>query len=265
MRRKKQIVPIKERSAKISGFTCICRAQSFFEHNPLLKTDDYLAPVMIPFSIKLLLKLKIIKILSMITPKSTYAYITARTKFFDSVYKQAIDSGVEQIVSFCTGYDSRGIRFLNENTTTKLFELDVKETQAKKLKQLQKQKIYIPDNVTFIPVDFDSELIKEKLLKSKFKGNRKTLFVLEGTFMVLNKKTIAGIFELFHSITGKESEILFDYNDQSVLDNYKKLQLISLLDSGDIENKYYNNSNKILIKIKGKHFLAHGKKINQLL
>ncbi|MCD4740897.1 MAG: SAM-dependent methyltransferase [Desulfobacteraceae bacterium] len=261
MRKKKPILPIKERSAKAAGFTCICRAQSFYENNTFLKTDDYIAPIMIPFSTRLLLKFKVIKLLSKMAPQSTYTYITARTKFFDSVYKQAIESSFEQIVSFCSGYDSRGIRFLNDKTTTKLFELDVKDTQARKLKQLQKQKIYIPDDITFIPINFDNESIKKKLLKSKFKGNRKTLFVLEGTFMVLNKKTITSIFELFNSITGKESEILFDYIDLPVLENYKKLKLISLLDSDDIENKYYNNNNKILIKIKGEHFLAHGKKV----
>ena len=261
MRKKKPILPIKERSAKAAGFTCICKAQSFFENNMFLKTDDYMAPIMMPFSTRLLLKFKIIKLLSMVVPQSTYAYITARTKFFDSVYKQAIESNFEQIVSFCSGYDSRGIRFLNDQTMTKLFELDVRDTQARKLKQLQKQKIYIPDNITFIPIDFDNESIKEKLLKSEFKGNKKTLFVLEGAFMVLNKKTITSIFELFNSITGKESEILFDYIDLPVLNDYKKLKLISLLDSDDIENKYYNNNNKILIKIKGKHFLAHGKKV----
>ncbi len=111
-------------------------------------------------------------------------------------------------------------------------------------------------------MDFDNESIKERLLASGFKGNRKTLFIMEGTFMVLNKKTIKTIFELFYSITGKESEILFDYIDLPVLDDYKKLQIISLLDSEDIENKYYNN-NKILIKINKKHFFAHAKKVKQ--
>ena len=128
MRKKKPILPIKERSAKAAGFTCICRAQSFFENNMFLKTDDYIAPVMMPFLTRLLLRFKVIKLLSKMAPQSTYTYITARTKFFDSVYKQAIENGFEQIVSFCTGYDSRGIRFLNDKTTTKLFELDVKET-----------------------------------------------------------------------------------------------------------------------------------------
>ncbi len=259
MKRKKPIVPIKDRSAKTAGFACICRAQSFFEHNSLLKTNDYIAPIMIPLSIKVLLKLNIIKLISKLAPKSTYAYIVARTKFFDAVFNQSIINNFEQIVSFCPGYDSRGIRFLN-TTTTKLFELDVKNTQAKKLKQLQKKKIYIPDGITFIPIDFENESIKERLLASEFKGNKKTLFVLEGTFMVLNKKTMDNIFELFNSITSKDSEVLFDYIDRPVSDDNKKLQLISLLDSNDLENKYYNTHNKTLKKINKKHFIALAKK-----
>ncbi|MCK5310666.1 MAG: SAM-dependent methyltransferase, partial [Desulfobacteraceae bacterium] len=206
MRKKKPILPIKERSAKTAGYSCICRAQSFYETNSYFKSDDYLAPIMIPFSIRLLIRIKAIKLLSTIIPKSTYTYIIARTKFFDSIFKNTVENSFEQIVLFCPGYDSRGIRFLNDNTKTKLFEIDVQATQAKKLKQLQEQKIYIPNDITFIPVDFDNESIKDKLLKSGFKGNRKTLFVMEETFMVLNKNAVTDLFELFHSITGKESE-----------------------------------------------------------
>ncbi|MCK5096595.1 MAG: SAM-dependent methyltransferase [Desulfobacteraceae bacterium] len=261
MRKKKPIVPIKERSAKAAGFSCICRAQSFYEKNQYFKSDDYIAQKMIPFSIQLLLKLKVIKLLLSIVPKSTYTYIIARTKFFDSVFENAVKNNFEQIVLFCPGYDSRGIRFLNDNTKTKLFEMDVEATQAKKLKQLQKQKIYIPDDITFIPVDFDNESIKDKLLKSGFKGNRKTLFVLEGAFMVLNKKSISNIFELFHSITGKESEILFDCIDKSMFEDNNKLELISLLDSDDIGNEYFNKNNKKLKRIKNLHYIVHAKKV----
>jgi len=260
MRRKKPIVPIKERSANTAGYNCVCWAQAFYEKNYLLKGDDYIAPKMIPFSIQLLIKLKFIKIISTIVPKSTYAYIVARTKFFDSVIKKTIENNFEQIILFCPGYDSRGIRLLNDNTKTKLFELDVKTTQAKKLKQLEKLKIFIPDDIAFIPMDFDNESIKDKLLNSGFKGNRRTLFVLEGAFMVLNKETVNTIFDLFRSLTGKESEIVFDYINQPVLDNHKELQMISLLSSDDIEDKYFNCSNKKSIKIKGKHFIAHAKK-----
>jgi methyltransferase (TIGR00027 family) len=264
MRKKKPIVPIKERSAKAAGFSCICRAQSFYEKNQYFKSDDYIAQKMIPFSIQLLLKLKVIKLLLTITPKSTYTYIIARTKFFDSIFKNAVKNNFEQIVSFCPGYDSRGIRFLNDNTKTRVFEIDVKETQAKKLKQLQKQKIYIPDDITFIPVDFDNDSIKDRLLSSGFKGNRKTLFVMEGAFMVLNKNAVTILFGLFQSITGKESEILFDYIDKSVLENNKKLQMISTLSSEKIEENYFTNINKKLTNIDKKHFLAHAKKQDKL-
>ena len=260
MRKKKPILPIKERSAKTAGYSCICRAQSFYETNSYFKSDDYLAPIMIPFSIRLLIRIKAIKLLSTIIPKSTYTYIIARTKLFDSVCLKAIDNNFEQIVIFCSGYDSRGLRFLNDNTKTKIFELDVKKTQTIKLKQLAKQKIYIHPDISLVSIDFDNESIKEKLLSTAFKGNRKTLFVMEGAFMVLNKKTIFNIFELFQSITGKESEILFDCIDKSMIENNKKLELISLLDSDDIENQYFTNTNKKLTKIKNKHFIVHARK-----
>jgi methyltransferase (TIGR00027 family) len=260
MRKKKPIVPIKERSARTAGFGCVCRAQSFFEKDPLLKCDDYIAPKMVPFSIKLLIKLKIIKLLSMIVPKSTYTYTIARTKFFDHIFEHSLKNNFEQIVLFCPGYDSRGIRYLNDKTKTKVFELDVKETQRSKFKALKKQKIYFPQNISFISVNFDQESVKEKLLSSDFKGNRKTLFILEGAFMVLNKKTLADIFELFQSITGKESEILFDCIDKQLFKDNNKLEIISITDSDAIQKEYFSITNKDFKKIKNLHYIVHAKK-----
>ena len=260
MRKKKPILPIKERSAKTAGFTCICRAQSFREKNPFLKCDDYIAQTMIPVSVKIFLKLNIIKLLSALVPKSTYTYIAARTKLFDTIFKDAVQNDFEQIVSFCPGYDSRGIRLLEGSKKTKLFELDVKETQALKIKGLEKQKIYFPSSISFISIDFDNEPIKEKLLSSDFKGNRKTLFILEGSFMILNKKSISNIFELFQSITGKESEILFDCIYKSLFENNSKLELISLTDSDDFRKEYFEKTNKNFKKIKNLHYIVHAKK-----
>ena len=260
MRKKKPIVPIKERSAKTAGFNCICRAQSFHEKDSYFKGGDYIAPAMIPFSIRLLIKLKAIKLLTTIAPKSTYAYIIARTKFFDSIYRQAIENNFEQIVLFCSGYDSRGLRFINDKTKTKVFELDVKTTQTKKLKIFQKLKVFPPPGISLISINFDNEPIKKKLLSSDFKGNKKTLFILEGAFMVLKKKTISHIFELFHSITGKESEILFDCIDKTIFENNNKLKMISIFDSDDIRNEYFEKKNKKFKKFKNLHFIVHAKK-----
>lgn len=260
MRKKKPIVPIKERSAKTAGFTCICRAQSFQEQDPFLKCDDYIAQTMVPFSVKIFLKLNIIKFLSTLVPKSTYTYIVARTKLFDSVFTDAVKNDFEQIVSFCPGYDSRGIRFLKDSKKTKLFELDVKETQAKKIKGLAKQKIYFPPSISFISIDFDNESVKEKLLSSDFKGNRKTLFILEGAFMVLNKKALTSIYELFQSVTGKESEIIFDCIDKSIFENNNKLEIISMTDSDETRKEYSSKTNKNFKKIKNLHYIAHARK-----
>src|SRR6185503_6666886 len=40
-----------------------------------------------------------------------FGYFNARTQYFDAVLLQEIDSGLEQLVILCAGFDSRPLRF----------------------------------------------------------------------------------------------------------------------------------------------------------
>ena len=175
---------VERKPSRTAGYTCMCRAVSFMEKNPFYKSDDYIAPKILPAIISLLLKLKIINLKrGLLSPKGLYEYVIARTKFIDNVFSSVIANGFDQILIFGAGYDSRGIRLSNKNQKTKVFELDIPITQNAKIKQFKKRDITVLSNVIYIPIDFNKERIEEKLKKHQFKPQKRTLFILEGLIM----------------------------------------------------------------------------------
>lgn len=287
---------IENKSSRTAAYTCTCRAASYLETNSFYKSDDYIAVRLLPLFVKYLIKFKILNLKGKISPKGIYPYVIARTKYIDSVFKQAIEKGFEQIVIFGAGFDSRAIRLLDLNTEIKVFEIDTSFTLDAKSKQLYKRKIVKPENNIYIRIDFNKEGLFPKLLDNNFNINKKTLTILEGITMYLSQNAVEETFKLIFNYSATDSLIVFDYVYASVLrkegryygesaiysrvkkdceewtfgidegeiENYLKkynFTLIEHLDSSIIENKYFKTeSGEILVKVNGTHCIVLAKK-----
>jgi methyltransferase (TIGR00027 family) len=128
-----------------------------------------------------------------------------------------LENGYEQIVIFGAEFDSRAQRFDHLNRSARIFELDASITQEEKLKGFSKKKIMIPENLVFVPINFNKEGLEEKLTESGFEKNRKSLFILEGITMYLSGGAINTIFEFIKKVSGIHSLVLFDYIYAGVL------------------------------------------------
>jgi methyltransferase (TIGR00027 family) len=230
------------------------------------------------------------------SPKGIYEYVIARTKYIDSAFKNAISKEFEQILIFGAGFDSRGLRFLEKNSRTKVFELDVPITQNAKINKFRKIGIKIHPNIIFIPIDFNKESPEKKLLESGFLRNKRSLFILEGLLMYLDPGSVDRTFRMIEEFAGENSEVVFDYILASVireeniyygeemirnrvkrsneawvfgiekgeiekfLEKYN-FHLVRNLDSKALENTYFREKEgKLLGKINGTHCLAHARK-----
>jgi len=185
---------------------------------------------------------------------------------------------------------------LDPNCRTKVFELDVPITQNAKINQQKKRKVKINSNIIFIPIDFNKESIKNKLIQSGFEKNKKSLFILEGLLMYLSPEAVDSTFKIISEFAGLESEIVFDYIYSSVLRReniyygekdiidfvikagegwtfgiekgeveifLKKynLKLIEDANAEYLESKYFEDENqKIIGKINGTHCIAYAKR-----
>ena len=112
--------------------------------------------------------------------KGMHEYMIARTVIFDNFFMQGIKDNFPQIVFLGAGYDTRSLRFKDSIRNTRIFELDIHTTQDRKKKCIQQANISIPDQLKFVPINFNKESIIDVLLKAGFSKDQKTLFIWEG-------------------------------------------------------------------------------------
>lgn len=89
--------------------TCIMRATSYYEDNSYYKSDDFMAPQMIPAGMKVAVKYKFLRNIlkkAIFKVPGIYEYVIARTKFIDAVFNASLEN-IEQIVLLGAGFDSR--------------------------------------------------------------------------------------------------------------------------------------------------------------
>jgi methyltransferase (TIGR00027 family) len=176
---------------------------------------DYLAEYFLPNHFRFFLKFKRIREntknkLNEALP-GLNEYMIARTAYFDGLFVDALKDKTPQIVLLGAGYDSRAYRFAQLNHDTKIFELDIPPTQARKMGCLRKAHIDIPSQVTFVPINFDRESLPDALGKAGYQNDLKTLFIWEGVSYYLEQEAVDATLSFVSHHTHPESIIAFDY------------------------------------------------------
>ena len=203
---------IETKTSRTAQWTCVSRAASSLESDGHYRSDDYLALLLVPAFVKLLLHIPLVRrfFSRVVSPKGIYEYTIARTRYIDKIFKAVLAEGFDQILIFGAGFDTRALRFQTEIGNTKIFELDVPITQKAKLGQYEKRGLVIPANVEFISIDFDKESLSNKLKKAGFCKDRRSLFVFEGLLMYLKPESVDGTFKVIEEFAGEGSEVVFD-------------------------------------------------------
>ena len=224
--------------------TCLSRACSALETDSHYKSDDYIAPLLLPSYIRPLLHISLARKLfsRIVAPKGIYEYVIARTKYIDAIFKQALADQFDQILIFGAGFDTRALRFQAKIQNTQIFELDVPITQQAKIRQYHKRQLVIPPNLTFISIDFDREPLPMRLDEAGFRKQQRTLFVLEGLLMYLQSESVHVTLQTIQEYAGKCSWVVFDYVYASVLRNegsyYGESEIVKMVSSAD-ENWHF--------------------------
>jgi methyltransferase (TIGR00027 family) len=150
--------------------------------------------------------------------------IIARVRYFDDYVKESIEDGFEQLVILGAGYDTRGYR-IEGLKDMEIFEVDHPNTQIFKIEKINEIFGTLPKNITYIPVDFETEKMTDKLLINGYDTSKKTLFILEGLVMYIPSDAVEEILSFIHKNSGNGSSIIFDYYPLSVVDGTSKLEI----------------------------------------
>jgi methyltransferase (TIGR00027 family) len=235
----KQGARIETKSSRTADFACLLRAASYVDKREYYSGPDGVAYMLVPPFLKLVVRSRwLFKLFGRhFFPSGMYEYVIARTRYFDAVFVEALEHGFNQIVIFGAGFDSRALRFSKLNKGTRVFELDAPTTQQEKLKAYQSKKLGIPENLIFVPINFNKENVADKMAQAGFVAGTKSLFLLEAVTMYLPQAAVESTFRFIEDVSGMGSLIAFDYIYAGVLRK---------------ENKYYGEreiSLKTLAKV----------------
>ena len=144
--------------------------------------------------------------------------VLARTRFIDDCLAQALQAGIGQLVIMGAGYDTRAIRSDALKHRVSVFELDHPATQKIKKQRLQMSFGRLPDHMTFVPIQFESEQIAPKLIKNGYDPLLKSFFIWEGVTYYIPASVVDHTLKFISTQSGPGSSVIFDYFPPSVAD-----------------------------------------------
>jgi methyltransferase (TIGR00027 family) len=204
---------IENKASGTAMATVFMRALAAYDPREEMRGNDYLAEIFLEEKQKKPLKDPAIRAWVMknkIAP-GAYEFMIARTAFFDRIVEQALKENREQVVLLGAGYDSRPYRFGEFNQDTKIFELDAKPTQQRKKECLQQAGISISQQISFVPINFETDNLRDTLMEAGFGLEKKTLFIWEGVTYYLSAEVVDNMLAFVRSNSPSGSSISFDY------------------------------------------------------
>jgi methyltransferase (TIGR00027 family) len=133
----------------------------------------------------------------------SFAYLAARTRFYDEFVTDALDDGAEQVVVVGAGLDSRAWRLARPGAT--FFEVDLPATQADKRSRA-------PDGgPVYVAADAADPSLADKLKAAGFRADETTAFTVEGLTMYLTREEVARLLGTLASIGGPASRLAVNF------------------------------------------------------
>lgn len=141
--------------------------------------------------------------------KAFRSYMVGRSRYAEDELALAVQSGVRQYVVLGAGLDTFGCR--NVNSDLNVFEVDFPATQSWKRDLMSSAGIVPPENLHFVPVDFDKSKLNVELQAAGFDAGAPAFFSWLGVTMYL---TIAGFRQTLEMIgkLPKGSAVSFDFS-----------------------------------------------------
>lgn len=145
-------------------------------------------------------------------------FLVVRERHIDEYLKRCLAEGLEQLVILGAGFDARAYRFEELKRDVRVFEVDHPASQATKLEKLEQIFGSRPAHVTFVPIDFNTQRLDQRLFESGYDEKRKTLFIWQGVTQYLTPAAVDATLAFIAEHSGAGSAVIFDYMYPSLLD-----------------------------------------------
>ena len=135
-------------------------------------------------------------------------FTAARSRIAEDALSKAVERGVRQVVILGAGLDTFALRNPHAARIS-IFEVDHPATQAWKRQRLVGAELAPPPWLTFVPVDFERDDLRQKLSSAGFQCTSVAFFTWLGVVPYLTKDAIDNTLGYVASVPN--SEVVFDY------------------------------------------------------
>jgi methyltransferase (TIGR00027 family) len=143
--------------------------------------------------------------------RPVHAQILARSRYAEDQLQKAIAVGVTQYVLLGAGLDSFALRRRDLATIMRVYELDHPVSQMTKRKRLARLRVDVPENLEFVPVDFEKETLIDALARSSYMRERPAFFSWLGTTVYLTREAVMNTLGSLVTFAAPGSEIVLSY------------------------------------------------------
>ena len=138
------------------------------------------------------------------------SHVVVRSRFAEDRLAEAARRGMRQYVVLGAGYDTFGFRQPAWAEALRIFEVDQPATQAFKRDRLVAAGIGVPENVQLVSVDFESDVLDERLAAAGVRLDQPVFFSWLGVTVYLTTDAIDAVFRMVAALP-PSSEIVFTF------------------------------------------------------
>ena len=137
-----------------------------------------------------------------------------RAAYTERALKAAALTGTEQYVILGAGLDTFAFRETAFMASHRVFEVDHPLTQADKMERIARAGWAMPENLSFVPVDFTKDNLTERLLDGGFDPSGRSFFSWLGVTYYLSEEAIDTMLSALSALCADGGTLVFDYPDE---------------------------------------------------
>ena len=143
-------------------------------------------------------------------PKWFRAIFPLRSRYTEDCLSEAVANGISQYVLLGAGMDTFAYRQPGWAANLRIFEVDHPESQKVKRERLAICGIQVPENVEFLPIDFERSSLPEGLAASSLDHRVPAFFSWLGVTQYLTKESIDATLRCLLSMP-RHSELVMEF------------------------------------------------------
>ena len=221
--------------SRTACFVAAGRAIGARESDPDVCNPDYLAEKLLGDPAQIDLDLPVVKALGLsyvdamkdLEVANTVRAMAVRTRFIDDVLERAVASGATQVLILGAGFDSHAYRCQDLLRDVSVFEVDRAVTQTWKQQRVNEVLGGPPENLTYVPVDFQTESLHDVLASHGYDFGQRTCVIMEGLTMYLSEESLRQTFDLV-AAHPPGSSIVFDFVSSALVGMLKHIDVAHL-------------------------------------